>query len=593
MVAAERDLPEAWRILHKMRKMRTVFVGISLLALAGAASAQFDGPAPVAWRWSQSTTVPPSGAPVVSGDTIYTAVGNRVYALDHETGNKLWQFPAVDPIDGLFRTAPVIVQGLLIAAADNKQIYAIDPFTGAQKWAYLSPGSIMGQPVAVGPNLVYAQTDNKIVVLDAATGTPVGDPYNVYSGVVGTMGAFGTDVLYFDGRNELVSLSTESKRPTWVLPLDQVPPDAVPVTYGDTIYLTSGPYVVAVNGATGKAKWEVSTQAQLRYGPAVSPDGVLVVSQDGKAYVYNADHRLISKTPIDLESFPVAPPAVAGRKFVVSTSNGAVNLIDPTQLTPIWSYLIRPLPEERAASEAAAASGSNRGGLGGPGGPGGGPGGKGGGGGGGQGGFGQGRQGGGRGGPGGGLNRPKKPIVIATVPASGAAVLDGQTLLVPVKDGSIIAFDKDLGVDLTPPSVKMLFPNPGDQVSPLSPLALLFEIADEASGVNPKTLTVTIDGKPYDYKYTPDGRVQIDFSQEGKNKLLTDGRKTIEIDVSDWMGNQAKVKFALVVDSTLRPVVLPGSDNNNNGLGGPGGKGGGFGGPGGGGFGGPGSGDGR
>ena len=102
-----------------MRTLR-LFTAVPLaFALAAAASAQFDGPAPLAWRWVQPTNAAPSGAPLVSGETIYTAIGGRVFAIDRASGNLRWRYPQVEPIDGAFRTTPVLVNGVLVAASDN------------------------------------------------------------------------------------------------------------------------------------------------------------------------------------------------------------------------------------------------------------------------------------------------------------------------------------------------------------------------------------------------------------------------------------------------------------------------------------------
>src|ERR1700685_1362853 len=87
---------------NPMQMMRSLFVG-AIAFLAAIACAQFDGPAPLAWRWFPSTGKAASGAPLVDGDSIFISSGGRVYAVDRLTGNKMWQFPEQDPIPGLFK----------------------------------------------------------------------------------------------------------------------------------------------------------------------------------------------------------------------------------------------------------------------------------------------------------------------------------------------------------------------------------------------------------------------------------------------------------------------------------------------------------
>ena len=75
------------------------------------------------------------------------------------------------------------------------------------------------------------------------------------------------------------------------------------------------------------------------------------------------------------------------------------------------------------------------------------------------------------------------------------------------KDGSVSAFDKNLGVDLTPPSVKMAWPNAGDQVSGRAPMELIFLVNDDGSGINYDSLEFGINGQDYIPTIDKEGRV--------------------------------------------------------------------------------------
>jgi hypothetical protein len=330
---------------------------------------------------------------------------------------------------------------------------------------------------------------------------------------------------------------------------------------------------------------------QLAFSPAVSPDGILVISNDGSVMMYDSSRKPLMRSPIALGSLPTVQPTAAGSMFIVPTANGAINLLDPKKGTVEWSYVVQPLADAVTSDPNAGNGGGVGGGFGGggKGGAGGGFGGAGGGLGGAGGGFGGagggfGGAGGGRGGQGGGANGTGTDNIRPQwVLAAGPATIAGDTLLISTKDGSLLAFDKNLGIDLTAPTVKLLFPNSGDQVSGQPPLVLVFKVEDEASGVKLPTLTIEIDGQKQVYKREKDGNYTVRFSQSGDNPLLSDGRKVITVTVSDWMMNERKATFALTIDNSLRPVILPGTAGPN-GLPGGGGKGGGpgFGGGGGG-----------
>ena len=556
-----------------MQKMLSLAVGLAALTLASVASAQFDGPAPLAWRWQQSSTSAPGGPPLVLGDTIYQSLGGRVFSLDKDSANLKWRFPALDPIDGVFRSTPVALNGTLVVAGDNKIIYGVDPVTGQLKWSHTTTSSVTGQPVITGKFVIFALSENQLVAIKPEDGSEAwSKPYNIYDGIQGYLGVYQNDVLVCTNTSKLIAFNVDTQKFDWTTPFTQLPPSPMPVTQDDRVYMTSGPYLIALSGATGHAMWQIDTRLQLAYAPAVSGEGVMVVSTDGQVLMYDLNHKLITKTPIVLGSSPVARPTPVGTKYILPTSNGGIVLLDPMSGKILWDYIIHPIDELVLQSTNKGPGGGGKGG--GLGGPGGGPGG--------GGGLSGGAGGFGGQGPGGNQKKDEKTYYIQ---ASGTAILAGQTLLVPAKDGSLLAFDKLLGVDLTPPTTSMVFPNPGEQVSGQPPLILLFKVEDDNSGVNKSSLKVSMDGQDLEYSITKEGFVLVRFTMSGANKPLSDGRKTFTVTVSDWLGNEGKTEYSLIVDNTLPPIKLPGSeDKNKNGQGGPGGggKGGGFGGFGGG-----------
>jgi outer membrane protein assembly factor BamB len=527
-----------------MHKLRSLSVGLGVLALVAAATAQFDGPAPLAWRSVQPTSVAPGGSPVVDGDNIYQAIGGRIYCLDRTTGNKRWQFPQVEQIPGVFRNSPVLANGTLIAVGDNRIAYAIDAATGASKWSANLPTGSLGAPVLAGNMVVVALSDNSLTAFNVADGAPAWpNPYKVYDGLSGTLSSFGNNVLLFTNRQELVSLNTTTQKVAWHQRFSQLPPTPAATVSGETIYTNSGPFLIALNANSGTARWQASTQMQLVFSPVVSPTGVMVVSQDGKVMVYDPSTRqAITKKPLDLGSLPIVQPTAAGNgKFIVPTANGAINLIDPTQVDSQWNYVVRPIGEVTAQPNNASNPGRGVGSR-------------------------------------GATNTNNAPEKITSIQASAPAVVAGQTLIVPARDGSILAFDKNLGVDLTPPKVEMLFPNPGDQVSGQPPLLLLFRVDDEASGLKTGSVKVEVNGQALEHTLNKDGTVIVRFSMTGKNRPLADGRKEIVVTAMDWMGNEIKKTFALTIDNALNPIKLPGQDTTNPGGLGGGVKGGGLGG---------------
>ncbi|MCX7799738.1 MAG: PQQ-binding-like beta-propeller repeat protein [Fimbriimonadales bacterium] len=549
--AARSRTPKEWN--KAMVKLRILAIGLSAVALAASAVAQIDGPLPLAWRWAQSTQVAPLGRPTADGNRIHVAVGGRVYAVDRESGNQLWRFPVADPIDGNFRTTPVLVDGVLVAAATNRQVYGIDPATGEMKWMYLAPVGTIGDPVGVaGKFVAVAMTDNSVMALEAATGKPVWEnPQRIFAGIVGGMSSHGSNILIQTGDNKLIAKSVTNQRTQWERRFGVLTTDVTPAVFGDTVYVLNGQWISALNAVTGNPKWQRNVGSFLTFSAAASVDMVAVVTREGQLLAFEPNTgRPISSKPIALSSTPVAGPTIVGQLVSVPTAEGNISLIDPKSGELKWAFLVQPMVRRTEAATGAMS------GMGGPGGiPGLG---------------GEGPMGGGpRGGPRGGATAGTTAPVVVTAASSPVAV--GGTLLLLARDGSLLAFDGQTGVDLTPPTIRMVWPDPGAEVSGQPPLDLIFRIEDEGTGVNDKTIKVLVDGVPYEHSFDRDGFATVRVSSVGKNRPLNNGRRTITVVASDWFGNEAKQNYTLFIDNTLRPLSRPTGANPRTPTGGPGG----------------------
>ena len=100
---------------------------------------------------------------------------------------------------------------------------------------------------------------------------------------------------------------------------------------------------------------------------------------------------------------------------------------------------------------------------------------------------------------------------------------------------------------------------------------MIFKIDDEATGVNPKTVKVEVEGQSYEVEYGRDGFASVQFSPYRKNKPLADGRKTIKVTASDWFGNLSTSEYGLTIDNALSPLVRATTTNAGSRPGGTGG----------------------
>lgn len=518
-----------------MLRSRWITVGFATLGLGALAAAQIEGPTPLAWRWSSSTSVAPSGTPTIVGDNVFVGVGGRMFCVDRITGNRKWQYPLIEPIDGVFNSSPVAVDNLVIGTATNKYVYAVDAATGELKWTYEAPANITGNPVLAGRYVVFGVEGNQLMAVNVDDGKAAWqNTERIFAGLMGSLAAYGTDVFFFNRDRELWVMKTTTKKAQRLAKFQSLSADAVPVISGDVLYVASGNYVVALTPTSGTPRWQTYVPQSTIFGPAVMSGSVAVGTQSGQLIILDSFGQIKSKTVregtnvkreqmiVELNSRPIAPPSAVGKLFAIPTVNGALNLVDPEKGELVWSYLIKPL----TAGMKASASNSN------------------------------------------GVERGGE---IVSIPAAGPAIVAGSSMYLLAMDGSLLMFDRSIGVDLTGPAVRMMWPLQGSQVGTAKgPLEIFIQITDDATGVDEKSIAITVNDAPATFTYGRDGFAILRYGQGTKNGTLRDGRTVIRVTASDWMGNTSEKSFVLTVDNTLAPLALPGGTRPDGGAGGRG-----------------------
>lgn len=540
---------------------------LSALGIACMSFAQFDGPAPLAWRWSQFTISPNTpltslgraivlGAPAVEDDSVYVASGQRMYGLGRADGNQLWQFPPLDPLQrDSFKWQPIIANNLVVARTLANVVYGIEKRSGKAIWTYrASSKGITGDLVVASGLVIFADTANQIHALKIESGEEAwSEPLKIEGGLTGTITAHGENIFVFNQLGELHCFNALSKKEVWSKSFSTIPSDARAVPFGEQLYCISGSFVVCLNGTNGSLRWQRDIDAPLALYPSVSADGVVVVDSLGKAFALDPNNgRLQLKNSVDFGGQLQVPPAAIGKLFVGATGSGDLILLNPHTGAMTWRFRMKPTSLNQANPQ-----GQNP-------------------------------------------NANRVSSILAGVGPSGSPVGIGNSLLVMAQDASLFCFDREYGVDVTPPHVRLAFPSPGESVNGQTPLALYFAIEDLSSGFDPDAIKFYVDGKllekskvPSDVpiegsisgaaEVTREGFYVLRVSENGPLKPLKDGRHTFTVKTRDWMGNEGSEDFILNIDNQLPPLRFPGQGN----LGGPGqpqpgqnpgGAGGGFGG---------------
>ena len=209
---------------------------------------------------------------LVDSRLILGSRAGHVAALDTASGRLIWSVPIAGSVDGEARFDQA--RGQVYVGSDDGILYAIDPQDGKIRWSYRGKGSVERQP-EVGAALVYfASAANRVVALDATTGTrrwqydretPEGFSIHGHAGP-----RLGGDVLYagFDD-GFLVALGAETGELRWARSLaaasDQfVDVDSTPVLRDDLVIAASysgGLY--ALRAKDGDPVWRMGVEGAV------------------------------------------------------------------------------------------------------------------------------------------------------------------------------------------------------------------------------------------------------------------------------------------------------------------------------------------
>lgn len=119
------------------------------------------------------------GSPVVHDEMVVVGAADRtVRALDAEDGDRLWFFQA----DDVMTATPAIHQNLVHVGSADGTLYAIDPDDGERLWDASAPGALVN-PISATAGLVFVLTSDRLTAFNHDTGTtnfqvPIEDAIN-------------------------------------------------------------------------------------------------------------------------------------------------------------------------------------------------------------------------------------------------------------------------------------------------------------------------------------------------------------------------------------------------------------------------------
>ncbi|MCX6022689.1 MAG: PQQ-binding-like beta-propeller repeat protein [Chloroflexi bacterium] len=268
--------------------------------------------------------------PTVTQQAVYAAsTQGKVYALNVQNGEQLWEFPKDSRSLGLLVGAPTFADGMVLAPGGDEIFYGIDAATGAEKWRFKAGNKIWSSPAAAKGVVYFGSLDHKVYAFNVATGEkqwefPVGGAVPgsplVADGTV-YIGAADRNLYALDAATGAKKWSFAAKNWFWTAPV---------LNRGVLYAMALDHRLYALDAATGQPKWETPFQAPATVltQPVVVGDVIVLTAEHGA--VVTVDLQTGQQRGSSLASGTVLGSGVAsGQKVYVPAVDSALIAIDP------------------------------------------------------------------------------------------------------------------------------------------------------------------------------------------------------------------------------------------------------------------------
>jgi outer membrane protein assembly factor BamB len=279
----------------------------------------------------------PKSTPVFANGRLYSiGMTGVVTAFDAATGKQLWQKPGSElvPMYTTHAFSPVVDRGVVIfhvGGHDKGALTAFDVNTGDVKWTWNGDGPGYGSPIVVdlgGTRQVITITQAKLVGLDAATGALLWERPFVSNNFTNsaTPALYGQTLVMSNG-GPVVAVNVARRNNQWVVEdawenADQPFRLSNVVVVGDTIFGLSqrnmGQYF-AIDAKTGKTLWTSEPRQAGNASIVKAGDVLFSLEEDGELVV--ARNSRTGFEPIrrykvaDSETW--AQPTISGNRVLV------------------------------------------------------------------------------------------------------------------------------------------------------------------------------------------------------------------------------------------------------------------------------------
>ena len=276
--------------------------------------------------------------PVVADGLVFAAAsGNRVVALDLQTGRQVWEFRGSKEEKKSLRLAggPGAGEGLVVVGSLGGEVIALDAATGAERWRGKVPSEVIVAPLVTQGAVFVRSNDGRVTAFDAASGERRWFNENELPPLTvrGNAPLTWAPGVLFSGNDDgtLKAMALQDGRVLWQQTIGtpdgrtelerMADVDSAPLIDGTLLYASSFKgRTVAIDGPSGRPMWQ-SEHGGIG-GMASAPAGVLVSSPAGTVYLLDRNSGAALWSQPALARRSLTGPAVQGDYAVVGDFDG-------------------------------------------------------------------------------------------------------------------------------------------------------------------------------------------------------------------------------------------------------------------------------
>ncbi len=200
----------------------------------------------------------------------------------------LWAFHSNGPIG--WGASPVLSKdgAAVFSGSSDGNLYALNSQTGTKIWHFETRGPILSAGVATAENVVISSTDGHVYALRAASGEVIWDA-NLQSPIVCAPTVYKDFSLVGTVGGELVCLSGTDGGFVWRYKAGAAIVSHCEVVGPTVLVSAKDSYLHALNLNSGTSRWKFQAQGPLVSSPTASSDGVYAGSMDGSVYALDME----------------------------------------------------------------------------------------------------------------------------------------------------------------------------------------------------------------------------------------------------------------------------------------------------------------